>query len=60
MNITVSTMNDSEQSEQARYTTYPTIVPFDETTTNEHNGGTIELCTVERLITFTLLLEAKN
>ncbi len=43
MNLTVSKMNDSEQSEQARYTTYPTVVSFDETTTIEHNGGTIEL-----------------
>ncbi len=24
-------------------TIYPTVVPFYETTTNEHNGGTIEL-----------------
>ncbi len=57
MNLTVSKMNDSEQ---ARCTTYPTVVPFDETTINEHNHGTIDLCTVERLNTFTLLLEAKD
>ncbi len=60
MNLTVSKMNDTEQSELARLTTYRTVVSFDETTTNEHNHGTIDLCTVERLNTFTLLLEAKD